>query len=526
MLAKAYSFAAYCSQARLVTIEVNVFDRKNKELGLELEDDRQSTTIIGLPDTAIRESKERVRSAMTHSGLRYPSGEIIISLAPADQKKHGPAFDLPIALSLAAWSGLRQDDALPEEEKKIAAIGELSLDGALRPVRNVISCAMAAKRLGFAYLIVPCHNAGEASLVGGLNVIAVRDLKEALKAYLAPRESEKVCFDRRSLAEITPRYDCDLSEVRGQKAARRAAEIAAAGGHNLLLYGPPGSGKTLLARRIPTLLPPLGEEELLESMQIYSAKGMVPKDLPSMVRRPFRAPHHSVSLAGLIGGGSQVEPGEVSLAHNGVLFLDELPEFSKNALEALRQPLEDGIVQITRAQGSARYPARFMLIAAMNPCPCGYLGHPVKRCKCAARAVEDYRARLSGPLMDRVDMRVEMPFVPYEELRGKESPEDSATVRARCLAARARQEERFRKSGCRSNSQMNGALLQKFCPMSAGAEERLKEVITKLALSARTYTRILRVARTIADLAQREKIEEPHILEALQFRGFGMTRRL
>ena len=261
-------------------------------------------------------------------------------------------------------------------------------------------------------------------------------------------------------------------------------------------------------------------------MQIYSAKGMVPKDLPSMVRRPFRAPHHSVSLAGLIGGGCQVEPGEVSLAHNGVLFLDELPEFSKNALEALRQPLEDGIVQITRAQGSARYPARFMLIAAMNPCPCGYLGHPVKRCKCGARAVEDYRARLSGPLMDRVDMRVEMPFVPYEELRGKDLPEDSATVRARCLAARKLQEERFKKSGCRSNSQMNGALLQKYCPMSAGAEVRLKEVITKLALSARTYTRILRVARTIADLAGREKIEEPHILEALQFRGFGMTRKL
>ena len=520
MLAKAYSFASYGAQARLVTIEVNVFERKIGEYGTELEDDRQSATIIGLPDTAIRESRERVRSALYHAELRYPKGQIVISLAPADLKKHGPAFDLPIALCLADWAA-RKENALPDRSKnRIAAIGELALDGSLRPVRNVISCAAAARALGFKYLLVPAANAREAALIGGLGIIAAESFSEALRFYAEPEKSPLVQLDGRALLQSFPNYGCDFSEIRGQRAARRAAEIAAAGSHNLLLYGPPGSGKTMLARRLPTLLPPMNEREIVESVQVRSAKGTVPRDLALIAQRPFRSPHHSVSISGLIGGGTQIEPGEVSLAHNGVLFLDELPEFSRPALEALRQPLEDGFVSITRVSGTVRFPASFMLVAAMNPCPCGYLGHPRKKCVCPSRVVENYRSRISGPLLDRIDMHVEMPFVDYDELTSEAAPESSEKIRERCLRARMIQWERYKKTPWHSNSQISSAGARRFCPMTAAAEALLRKAVTKLALSARTYTRIMRVARTIADLEGRERLEEKHLLEALQFKGF------
>ena len=519
MLAKAYSFASYGSHARLVTIEVNVFF-KSSGYGTELEDDRSSTTIIGLPDTAIRESKERVRSALFHADLCYPKGQIVISLAPADLKKHGPAFDLPIALCLAIWAGQKEETIPDYSQKRIAAIGELALDGSLRPVRNVISCAIAARSLGFRYLIVPKANAREAALAEGLSIIAANNFIEALNAYTAPELSPYVKLDRREFFSQKPNYNCDFSEIRGQKAARRAAEIAAAGSHNLLLFGPPGSGKTLLARRIPTILPPMNEKEIIESVMILSAKGNVPRDLRMIAQRPFRSPHHSVSVSGLIGGGAQIEPGEVSLSHNGVLFLDELPEFSHPALEALRQPLEDGFVNITRVSGTVRFPASFMLVAAMNPCPCGFLGHPKKKCVCPSRLIKNYRAKISGPLLDRIDMHVEMPFVDYDEMTSRELPECSEKIRERCLKARMIQWERYKKHSWHSNSQISANAAQIFCPLTKEAEKLLRSAVMKLSLSGRAYTRILRVARTIADLAGNEKLEAEHILEALQFKGF------
>ena len=394
------------------------------------------------------------------------------------------------------------------------------MDGSLRPVRNVISCAAAARALGFKYLLVPAANAREAALIGGLGIIAAESFSEALRFYAEPEKSPLVQLDGRALLQSFPNYGCDFSEIRGQRAARRAAEIAAAGSHNLLLYGPPGSGKTMLARRLPTLLPPMNEREIVESVQVRSAKGTVPRDLALIAQRPFRSPHHSVSISGLIGGGTQIEPGEVSLAHNGVLFLDELPEFSRPALEALRQPLEDGFVSITRVSGTVRFPASFMLVAAMNPCPCGYLGHPRKKCVCPSRVVENYRSRISGPLLDRIDMHVEMPFVDYDELTSEAAPESSEKIRERCLRARMIQWERYKKTPWHSNSQISSAGARRFCPMTAAAEALLRKAVTKLALSARTYTRIMRVARTIADLEGRERLEEKHLLEALQFKGF------
>jgi magnesium chelatase family protein len=468
--------------------------------------------LVGLPDTAVRESRERVRSAVKNCGFKFPVSRITLNLAPASTKKSGTLYDLPILLCiLSAVGELR----LPRE--KCAFLGELSLDGKLRPISGVLPMALMARKAGFQSLYVPAENGAEAALADGLTVYPVTDVRR-LVAHLNgidPIEPQPAWTPS---PRTQPLYD--FSDVLGQENAKRALEIAAAGGHNVLLIGPPGSGKSMLSKRLPSILPDMTREEALEVTQIYSVMGMLRKDEPLVTERPFRSPHHTISSAGLAGGGTSPRPGEISLAHKGVLFLDELPEFRKDTLEVLRQPLEDSEVTISRVNGSVTYPSEFMLVCAMNPCKCGWYGHPSGRCTCSQQAVDQYLGRISGPLLDRIDIIVEVPSVEFEELSNREPAEPSSAIRERVNAARQIQQAR----GVQCNAALDSAGLRDYCQLDDAATVLMKRAFDRLNLSARSYDRVLKVARTIADLEGAEKISAQHIAESIQYRSTKIGR--
>lgn len=480
-----------------------------------------NVSIVGLPDTAVNEAKERVRSAVKNSGFTFPALRVVVNLAPADIKKEGTNFDLPIAVGILTQSGFIEQDKI----NNFAFLGELSLDGALRSVNGVLPLVSGLKDIGIKSVIVPYVNAKEAALVEGIEVLGADYLSDVVNHFSENSDcklSQTIVNINDYLTEnAQSRYIYDFKDVKGQQKAKKALEIAAAGGHNILMMGSPGSGKTLMAKCFASILPPLEIKEALELTKIYSISGLLPSDEPMITKRPYRAVHHSASAVGIIGGGSNPKPGEITLAHRGVLFLDEMVEFPRNVLETLRQPIEDGEVVISRAQTSIKYPADFMLLGAMNPCPCGFLGDSQKQCTCSEFQIQRYRSRLSGPLLDRIDLQIEVPrLTPEELLNMKESAEPSSEIRKRVVYARQIQARRYKNTNVLTNSELNSDLIKQFCQIDKASEEMLKSAIIKFNLSGRSYDRILKLARTIADLSQEENISQMHIAQALQYRTF------
>ncbi|MDR0713164.1 MAG: YifB family Mg chelatase-like AAA ATPase [Bacteroidales bacterium] len=503
MLVKTFGSAVYGIKATTITIEVNVSRGVN-------------FLLVGLPDSAVKESQQRIESSLQMQGFQLPGRKVVINMAPADIRKEGSAYDLPLAVGMLAAYEMMASDRL----EQYIIMGELSLDGTIQPIKGALPIALQARQEGFTSCIFPAQNAKEAAIVDGITVYGATNIKEVVDLLngTSALEPVKIDIDKEFLHHS--HYESDFSDVKGQENVKRAMEIAAAGGHNIILIGPPGAGKTMLSKRLPGILPPLTIDEALETTKIHSVAGKTNKGTALITKRPFRSPHHTISDVALVGGGSFPQPGEISLAHNGVLFLDELPEFKRTVLEVMRQPLEDRVITISRARFAVEYPASFMLVSSMNPCPCGFYNHPEKKCMCAPGMVQKYLSRISGPLLDRIDIHIEVVPVPFEKLSEQREAESSKAIRRRVVDARNIQKTRFAQyEGIHCNAQMSSRMLQKYCEIDAAGQNILKTAMQKLGLSARAYDRIIKVSRTIADLEASENIQVQHLAEAIQYRS-------